>query len=409
MRARVAGRSIEQMSDQLPVRLLLISVLTITASALPVFLVGAAFIQMGPELGFSAAGLGVLTAVFFLSSALSSAPLGRVVERIGWRTAIRINAAVAGLVLIAIGTIVHSLGALIAALLVGGLAYGFANPAANRALADHVDPRHAALVFGLKHAGIPVATLLAGLAVPLVVLTLGWRFAYAIGAILTVIIWWLMALTPRGVGDSSSIEGSHHAEDPRRSVAPLVGWRLTGLSAGAALATLAAIALGTFLVAAAVDTGFSESAAGLLLFAGSVSTIAGRVVAGVVTDRIGGRGFGGLALLMGTGAVLLLLLPRSAGVVFGLVVLGAFATAWGWPGLMTYTVVNANRATAAASSGITQAGVFAGAGGGPLLLGFLVERYSFSTVWVVVAGALIVATVLVVAVGHRSTFARTAG
>jgi predicted MFS family arabinose efflux permease len=149
-------------------------------------------------------------------------------------------------------------------------------------------------------------------------------------------------------------------------VAPLVGWRLTGLSAGAALATLAAIALGTFLVAAAVDTGFSESAAGLLLFAGSVSTIVGRVVAGVVTDRIGGRGFGGLALLMGTGAVLLLLLPRSAGVVFGLVVLGAFATAWGWPGLMTYTVVNANRATAAASSGITQAGVFAGAGGGPL-------------------------------------------
>jgi predicted MFS family arabinose efflux permease len=112
---------------------------------------------------------------------------------------------------------------------------------------------------------------------------------------------------------------------------------------------------------------------------------------------------------MGTGAVLLLLLPRSAGVVFGLVVLGAFATAWGWPGLMTYTVVNANRATAAASSGITQAGVFAGAGGGPLLLGFLVERYSFSTVWVVVAGALIVATVLVVAVGHRSMSARTAG
>jgi MFS family permease len=409
MRAPVPGRSIEQMSDQLPRRLLLISVLTITASALPVFLVGAAFIQMGPELGFSAAGLGVLTAVFFLSSALASAPLGRVVERIGWRTAIRVNAAVAGLVLVTIGTVVDSAGALIAALLVGGLAYGFANPAANRALADHVDPRHAALVFGLKHAGIPVATLLAGLAVPLIVLTLGWRFAYAIGAILAVIIWWLVALTPRGAGNSSSLEVSYRAEDPRRSVAPLVGWRLAGLSAGASLATLAAIALGTFLVAAAVDAGFSESAAGLLLFAGSVSTIAGRVVAGVVTDRIGGRGFGGLALLMGTGAVLFLLLPRTAGVVFGIVVLGAFATAWGWPGLMTYTLVNANRATAAASSGITQAGVFAGAGGGPLLLGFLVERYSFSTVWVVVAGALIVATILVVTVGRHSTSGRTAG
>ncbi|MEA2057924.1 MAG: MFS transporter, partial [Actinomycetota bacterium] len=189
----------------------------------------------------------------------------------------------------------------------------------------------------------------------------------------------------------------------------LIGWRLVGLSAGASLATLAAIALGTFLVAAAVDAGFSESAAGLLLFAGSVSTIAGRVVAGLVTDRIGGPGFGGLALLMGTGAVLFLLLPRTGGAVFGLVVLGAFATAWGWPGLMTYTVVNANRATAAASSGITQAGVFAGAGGGPLLLGFLVERYSFSAIWVVVAGALAVATILVVAVGRRSVSSGTAG
>jgi predicted MFS family arabinose efflux permease len=291
------------------------------------------------------------------------------------------------------------------ALVVGGLAYGLANPAANRALADHVDPGHAALVFGLKHAGIPMATLLAGLAVPLVILTVGWRFAYAAGAILFAIIWVLVAATPEGPRHET-IDATDDGKGPRRPAAQLVGWRLVGLSAGGSMATLAAIALGTYLVAAAVDVGFSESSAGLLLFAGSVATIGGRVIAGLVTDRIGGRGFGGLALLLGTGAVLFLVLPGTNGVVFGLVVLAAFATAWGWPGLMTYTVVNANPATAAASSGVTQAGVFAGAGGGPLLIGFLIERYSFSTVWVVVAGALVVATILVLAVRRGSASPR---
>jgi MFS family permease len=388
-----------------PGRILLISVLAITTSALPVFLAGAAFFQMGPDLGFTAVGLGVLTASFFLSAALASAPLGRVVERIGWRAAIRINSAVAGSVLLAIGFFVRSAGALIVALVVGGLAYGLANPAANRALADHVDPGHAALVFGLKHAGIPMATLLAGLAVPLVILTVGWRFAYAAGAILFAIIWVLVAATPEGPRHET-IDATDDGKGPRRPAAQLVGWRLVGLSAGGSLATLAAIALGTYLVAAAVDVGFSESSAGLLLFAGSVATIGGRVIAGLVTDRIGGRGFGGLALLLGTGAVLFLVLPGTNGVVFGLVVLAAFATAWGWPGLMTYTVVNANPATAAASSGVTQAGVFAGAGGGPLLIGFLIQRYSFSTVWVVVAGALAVATILVLAVRRGSASPR---
>lgn len=397
------------MTVPFPGRILLISVLAITTSALPVFLAGAAFFQMGPDLEFTAVGLGVLTAAFFLSAALASAPLGRVVERIGWRAAIRINSAVAGAVLLAIGIFVRSAGALIVALVVGGLAYGLANPAANRALADHVDPAHAALVFGLKHAGIPTATLLAGLAVPLIILTVGWRFAYAAGAVLFAVIWVLVAATPEGPGYPTTDAAVGDGEGPRRPAAQLVGWRLAGLSAGGSLATLAAIALGTYLVAAAVDVGFSESSAGLLLFAGSVATIGGRVVAGLVTDRVGGRGFGGLAVLLGTGAVLFLVLPLAGGVVFGLVVLAAFATAWGWPGLMTYTVVNANPATAAASSGVTQAGVFAGAGGGPLLIGFLIERYSFSTVWVVVAGALVAATILVLAVRRGSASPRPAG
>ncbi len=189
-------------------------------------------------------------------------------------------------------------------------------------------------------------------------------------------------------------------------MAPLTVGRLALLSAGAALATWAAVALSTYLVAAAVDAGFSEPTAGLLLFAGSAASILGRVGAGAVTDRIGGRGFGAMALLTGLGAMVFLALPLTAGAAFAVLVPAAFVTGWGWPGLMTYSVVNANIGTPASSSAITQAGIFAGAGLGPMVLGWVVSARSFDAMWLVVAAALAAATLVVGAVGAGAAVRR---
>ena len=82
--------------------------------------------------------------------------------------------------------------------------------------------------------------------------------------------------------------------------------------------------------------------------------------------------------------------PQRSRLAIGLVglVLLAFATGWGWPGLMTFTVVNANIGTPAASSAITQAGVFLGAGVGPLVLGGLIDNVSRTASWTTVAACL---------------------
>ena len=72
-------------------RLLAGAILIVTVSTQPVFLLGAGFLRIGDELGFGPAGLGVLTAAFFLTASIASAPLGRVVERIGWQRAMRLN------------------------------------------------------------------------------------------------------------------------------------------------------------------------------------------------------------------------------------------------------------------------------------------------------------------------------
>jgi predicted MFS family arabinose efflux permease len=370
------------------VRLLFLGVLIITASTQPAFLVGAAFFQIGPEMGLGPVGLGGLTAVFFLTASVTSTPLGHWVQRVGWRAAIRVNSVVSALLMLSIGLFARSTWTLAALLLLAAAVYGMSNPAANLALARHTDPERAATVFGIKHAGIPSSTLLAGLAVPVVVIAFGWRTGFYASAALAAAMFFMV---PR---DEDTAAAERSARAPSRGI-PLDRRQLVALGVVAGLGALAAAALRTYMVSAAIDEGFSEPAAGWLQFAGSAATITARVAIGVWFDRRRAHGFDGLLWLIGIGAVVIALIPLASGPAFASLVLVAYVTGWAWPGLMTYTVVDANRQLAASSSAITQAGTFVGAGAGPLLLGVVIERWSFDAAWLVVAVSLGLGAVLV--------------
>jgi len=381
---------------ELPWRRLSLAILIVALSALPVFLVGATFLQLERDIALTTTGLGAVTALFFLSASISSAGLGRVVERIGWRASMRINSISSAVVLAGIALLARSALSLSLLLVAGGAVYGLANPSANKALAEVVPPERRGLVFGLKHSGIPTSTLLAGLAVPTLALTIGWRYSFAFAALLLPVVWLLLAK------DSDEPIHLAGAEDSSREVEPMSTPQIVALALAAALATWAAVSLSTFLIAAAVEASLSEAAAGLLLFAGSLTSISIRVVAGSITDQRRSRGFVGLAVLMAIGSLVFVALSGAAGLWFVVLVLVAFATGWGWPGLMTFTVVNANIGTPAASSAITQAGVFLGAGIGPLVLGWLIDNVSRAASWMTVAACLGVAAVVTLGVG-RST------
>jgi MFS family permease len=72
-------------------RLLTLAVLLVTTGTQAVFLLGAAFFLIGPELEVGTVGLGAMTAAFFLTASISSPPLGHWVQRVGWQRAMRIN------------------------------------------------------------------------------------------------------------------------------------------------------------------------------------------------------------------------------------------------------------------------------------------------------------------------------
>lgn len=378
-------------------RLLALAILVITTGTQSVFLTGASFFLMGPELGFSTKGLGFLTAWFFLVAAVSSVLIGSWVQRVGWQQAMRMNALVAAVTSIGIALFARDALTLAGFTGVAAIGYGVANPAGNQAIADAVPPDRRATVTAIKHAGIPLATLLAGLSVPTIVVSYGWRPAFLLAGIGALLVG---LAVPRGRVEARSYEGRD-----RRRASPVLGPRdLTLLAVGSSFAVFAATSLGAFGVSASMAVGLGPETAGWLQTIGSGASIATRIGAGWITDRVHGRGFAGIIGLAGAGVVVFIGLTVALPPAFMVLLVLGYATGWGWPGLLTFTVINANTGTAAKSSSVTQAGIFLGSATAPLILGAVADARGFTAMWPIVSGALLISVVVIGRVARRARY-----
>src|SRR5215207_1365521 len=339
------------------------------AAVLPVFLLGGQSVLVERDLGFDAAGLGIAVSAYFTVSAVASVPTGRLVERFGPTRTTRAGILLASACLLGIAGLAGSYSTLIAFLLVGGVANGLAQLGSNLSLARHVPKARQGLAFGVKQAAVPAATLLAGVAVPVLGLTVGWRWSFALGGALVLTA--LFVVPPNGHGDTRRTGADHD----RATGA------LTLIAVAALLAASTANALGTFLVGSAVHNGVEPGHAGLTLSLGGVVGVVVRVVGGWLADRRDGGHLVVVSGMLVTGAAGLALLasPSTGALVFGTVL--GFGLGWSWPGLLTLAVVRLNPTAPAAATGITQAGVYAGGAVGPLAFGSLVQATSYPTAW----------------------------
>jgi predicted MFS family arabinose efflux permease/quercetin dioxygenase-like cupin family protein len=353
------------------------AILLATIAVIPPFLVGALAVGIRAELGFGPAALGLAVAWFFVSTSLSASALGKTVESLGTRASLTLGATVSAAALGG-AALAPTYPWLLVAMTAGGAANGLSQPAVNAMLAKTIPPHRLGLAFGIKQSSIPMATLLGGLAVPTLGMTIGWRGTFTVAATVAAISavgTWLA-----GRGDDQPIRGRgrKRLRDFQSDLSSLVI-----LTIGGTLAAAAATSVGAFLVDSAVTSGIPEGRAGLLFAAASAVGLTGRVLLGWFADShplvsryttitmlvIGGvPGF----LLLATG-VPALYLPGA---------ILAYAAGWGWTGLFHYTVVSQNPETPAASTGIIQTGLSFGAGLGPLLLGSVVERSSYTVGWI---------------------------
>lgn len=368
---------------------------------LPGFLTAALVVQIGLDIGLTLTGLGILIGVFFGVAALVSPAVGRISERVGWATGLRSATLLSAAAFATIGWLAESVPMLAASLVVGGAASSLAQTSSNLAIARCVIPSRHGWLFGIKHACVPAALFLAGLAVPTIALTVGWRWAFRAATVLAVLT---AALVPRREQPFTLTPG-------RLSVDAPIGkprtprYLLVILAIAVGLGIGAIDPLGSFFVGYSVSIGVEEQIAGLLLAVGGACGIVARLVAGRLIDRMAQSDFTVIASMITVGAlgITVLNLGGYRGLILGGLL--AFSAGAGWSGLFTFAVVKDNPEAPAAAWGIAQTGKFIGAAIGPLVFGIVADRVSFSAAFWMSTIALLVAAGLMLYVRNRRSVA----
>lgn len=344
---------------------------------LPVFLLGAMAVFIRDDVpAFDEVLLGAGVSVYFAVSAAASVVGGRAAELHGPRRGLLWAALLSAVALLVIGA-APSETWLLAAGALGGVANGLGQPSSNLGLARGVRGDRQGLAFGIKQSSVPMASLLTGIAVPLIALTLGWRVTCGVAALLAIGV---VAIMPRDFGPAPGpARVGVSTEAPRRALLLLAG--------GAGLGAAAAASMATFAVLSAVASGIGAGTAGYLFAAGSGAGVISRLVIGRQADIRGERHLPVVTRLLVVGALGYMLLAagglHSAVVLAGMVL--AFALGWGWPGLLAFAVVRLHPGAPGAASGVVLAGGTAGAVVGPLLFGYLARDASFAWAWGIAA------------------------
>jgi predicted MFS family arabinose efflux permease len=369
------------------------------ASALvPVFLFGALSGEIRADVPFGDALIGAGVTVFFVTAALGAVPAGLVTERVGPRRAMLAGVGLAGLASAGIGLLATSWWSIAALLALAGSAVGLIDTGGARAFADVVPPRRQGLAFGVKEASVPAASMVAGAAVPLLALTIGWRATFVATAVLVPVVW---VLLPSHVGRQPATPPASGRSRPSRRALVL-------LAVGAAAGTGAATATASYLVPAGTAAGLSPGRAGTLLAVGSALGITMRLLAGWRADRDLRPQLPTVAVLLLLGAagpVVLAIGRPGTAMAGGLLALGA---GWGWTGLVFLVAVRADPTAPAAAAGVVLAGLSTGGALGPLLFGLIVGALGYQWGWAAAAGAMVVAAMAILA-SHRAMPPSSAG
>ena len=341
------------------------------SAVLPVFLTGALAVQIKRDLNFTPSLLGAAVAIFFLFAAVSSFISGQLSHRLNGALVIKQCMIASSAVLVGIGTIARSYGIFVALLAVGGVVNGTLQPHINLFVTHAIPRRRQGFAFGVKQAAVPLATFLAGLAVPALALTAGWRYAYLAAAPLGVFFFFLV---PKSIlpADAESVRTSFD----RPSVAPIV---MLAIAMG--LGTGAANSFGAFVVSFAVHSGWRPGLAGLLIVFGSVVGVVTRVGQGLWADKRHGKHFVVAAWSVAIGGGGYLMFATGFGWLIVPATVISYGAGWGWNGLFIFGVVRNFTKYAGYATGTVQAGAYIGSVLGPLAFGFVVEQAGYRLAW----------------------------
>jgi MFS transporter, ACS family, hexuronate transporter len=352
--------------------------------------------------GLSVAQAGSFLSAYYIGPTLTSLPAGWLADRWGVTRTM-----VLGQILIAAGLLSvacsPSFALLLPMLVLAGAGYGMLNPTTAKAVIAWFPRRQRATVVGLKQVGLPLGGALGALLMPALALGMGWRAAVALSAgatlLLGVLTWALYRDPPAANGAARPAPGGPGLRVLRNRDLCLVS--LTSL-VFAGMQTVLMSYLVLYLEAA---VGMPLVAAAGYLTMAQVAGMAGRVVFGLLSDRVFGGRRRVVLVIAGVGSCLcsLLIAVTGPGTSPWVLVPLAFAFGFfgiGWNGVQhTLLAELAGPRGAGTALGLGLAVSSFGVTVCPPLFGLAVERAGgFAPAWVGLAGLMAVALVLLLTV-----------
>jgi MFS family permease len=362
------------------------AILGTAVAVLPVLTLGALATLIRPDLQFSETRLGLAAAAFFAASAVFSLPAGTLAERMGPTRTCRWAIGIGVVALLGIALFAQSWVTLLPWMMLGGSGNALAQVATNGLVASVMPPGRNGIAFGAKQSAVPLASLGAGIAVPALGLTVGWRWAFACAALLAIPALVLLRGKLEDISPRTAGGGRLRPADRR----PLILLAISaGLGAGAVNSMMA------FYVDSVVNRGEALGTAGLFFAIGGCSGILVRVVGGWWSDHRQIRRLPMVAVLLAIGSLALFALSVVEGGLLLPVTIVVFGAGWGWNGLLLAAVVDAYPHAPSAGTSFTQAGLYAGGVISPTVFGILAQHVSYAAAWTAAAITLMFAAVMV--------------
>ena len=226
----------------------------------------------------------VIGALFILTAGIGT------IKRMGGVLALQIGLVIGAASLLLY--LVPSLAVALIASIIIGLNNGAANPAGSEVLQRFTPPAHRNFVFSIKQAGVPLGGVIAGLTIPPLVKSLGWRMALVVAAVGSIAA---VALTvpfrsridpPRDQRVGARLVSFRLSDIvlPLRSLsrAPTL-WRISWVGCLLAIAQACWVTFAvTYLV---VALGLSLSVAGLVFAVMQATSVIGRMALGWIADH----------------------------------------------------------------------------------------------------------------------------
>lgn len=357
------------------------------------------------DLHLSPVDVGLLAGARFIGMVLFSIPAAAFIGKIGLRRSMSFLQLFFGVSLLGLAA-AGDRNVALATVVVGSGSFAASNPATTTAVVRRFPARLRAQAMNTKQVGVPIGNMLAALAFPAAAVFVGWRGAFVVGAVASVVaaaLTWVLY----GHEDHPRAMGASRMGQGMRILLRNPAVRLTTLMQG--LLMIGQITMLAYFVVYLVSRHVSLSAAAGFLVLMQIAGAAGRIVWGLAIEyAFGGRRRASLIAVIvvaAAGAAILALVPAdpSPWMLGGLsILLGLGLMSWaGMVELVRAELVDSSATATATGIGYSFASI--GAVIGPPLFGAVVVWRGYSIAWSVLAAVLITACLLALGLVESGT------